>query len=354
MEHLGEKRKKPDSFHGGEKRHMPNGNYQGNSGDRRDNKGNFGKGNGGQSSNHKGNGNQRGEKPKRRYFCKRCEKDHPGKDYEGNPVTCRYCQKLGHREYECFKKEPDVKSGKVKESSAPSKSPRSSGPTTKPGTSSGAGSAPKGHVFVMNSRQAEFANDVVIGVFFISSFPMKVLFVLGASHSFISKKVVGSLRLESPKSVSLGVSIPSGEVRSCSRLFLSVPIPISRVEFLADLIEFDFNDFDVILGLDWLGKYEAKIDCAAKKVTLTSPKVESEEKKGEEGIPVIEEFQNVFPDEIPSMPPVRDVEFTIDLVPGTGPISKAPYRMAPAELMELKTQLDDLLEKGYIRPSSSP
>ncbi|XP_021763679.1 uncharacterized protein LOC110728328 [Chenopodium quinoa] len=230
MEQVGEKRKNLDSFHGGEKRLKPNGNYQGDSGDRRDNKGNFGKGNGGQSSNHKGNGTK---------------------------------LKLGHREYECVKKEADVKSRKVKESSAPSKPPQFSGPTTKTGTSSGAGGAPKGRVFVMNSRQAESANDVVIGVFFISSFLVKVLFDSGASHSFISKKVVGSLRLESPESVSLDVSILSGEVRSCSRLFLSVPISISEVEFLADLIEFDLNDFDVILGMDWLGKYKAKIDCAA-------------------------------------------------------------------------------------------
>ncbi|XP_021751078.1 uncharacterized protein LOC110716752 [Chenopodium quinoa] len=330
-------------------------------------RGNLGRGNGGQLSNHKGNGNQRGEKPKRKYFCKTCEKDHPGKDCEGNLVTCRYCQKLGHREYECFKKEADVKSGKVKESSAPSKPPQSSGPTTKAGTSSGAGGAPKGRVFVMNSRQAESSNDV---------------------------EVVGSLGLESPESVFLYVSIPSREVRSCSRLFFSVPISISGVEFLADLIEFDLNEFDVILGMDWLGKYEAKIDCAAEKVTLTSlsktkvvckkegkssrlrivsamqlqklvkkgcplflcsvQEVESEEKKGEEGIHVVEEFPDVFSVEIPGMPPVRDFEFTIDLVPGTGPISKAPYRMASAEFRELKTQLDDLLEKGYIRPSSSP
>ena len=82
--------------------------------------------------------------------------------------------------------------------------------------------------------------------------------------------------------------------------------------------------------------------------------VGSEEEKSNEIIPVIEEFSDVFPDEIPGMPPVRDVEFTIDLVSGTGPSSKDPYRLAPAEMKELKTQLDELLEKGYIRPSSSP
>lgn len=71
-------------------------------------------------------------------------------------------------------------------------------------------------------------------------------------------------------------------------------------------------------------------------------------------MPVVREFQDVFPEDIPGMPPRRDVEFTVDLVLGTGPISKAPYRMAPAEMNELKNQLEELLDKGYIRPSMSP
>ncbi|OAY81215.1 Transposon Ty3-G Gag-Pol polyprotein [Ananas comosus] len=71
-------------------------------------------------------------------------------------------------------------------------------------------------------------------------------------------------------------------------------------------------------------------------------------------IPVVREFGDVFPAELPGMPPDREVEFVIDLVPGTTPISKAPYRMAPAELKELKAQLQDLLDKGFIRPSVSP
>ena len=71
-------------------------------------------------------------------------------------------------------------------------------------------------------------------------------------------------------------------------------------------------------------------------------------------VPVVNEFMDVFPDELPGMPPTRDFEFTIDLVPGAGPISKAPYRMAPAEMEELRKQVEELLEKGYIRPSVSP
>nr|GFB00875.1 hypothetical protein [Tanacetum cinerariifolium] len=70
--------------------------------------------------------------------------------------------------------------------------------------------------------------------------------------------------------------------------------------------------------------------------------------------PVVSEFPDVFPDELPGIPPVREVEFSIELIPGAEPISKAPYRMAPIELKELKDQLQELLERGFIRPSVSP
>jgi hypothetical protein len=73
-----------------------------------------------------------------------------------------------------------------------------------------------------------------------------------------------------------------------------------------------------------------------------------------ERIPVVCEYPDVFPDELPRMPPDRDIEFAIELQPGTAPISKRPYRMPPAELAELKTQLQELLDKGFIRPSTSP
>ena len=71
-------------------------------------------------------------------------------------------------------------------------------------------------------------------------------------------------------------------------------------------------------------------------------------------IPVVREFPDVFPDDIAGLPPDREVEFTIDLIPGTEPISIPPYRMAPAELRELKAQLEELLSKGFIQPSISP
>src|SRR4051812_7404433 len=73
-----------------------------------------------------------------------------------------------------------------------------------------------------------------------------------------------------------------------------------------------------------------------------------------EDIPVVRDFLDVFPEELPGMPPDRCVEFIVYLIPGTAPISRCPYRMAPHELAEIKTQLDTLLAKGFIRPRSSP
>ena len=74
----------------------------------------------------------------------------------------------------------------------------------------------------------------------------------------------------------------------------------------------------------------------------------------QEEVPVVQDFPDVFPEELPGMPPDREIEFLIELLPGTAPISKRPYRMPPNDLEEVKKQIKELLEKGYIRPSSSP
>jgi hypothetical protein len=128
---------------------------------------------------------------------------------------------------------------------------------------------------------------------------------------------------------------------------------------------------DVIPGMDWMNRHKVVLDISERMVEINSPIVGATTLylpfKGSvnpcsyvaitsqlEDIPVVREFADVFPDELPGMPPDRDVEFVIELQPGTAPISKRPYRMPPRELAELKTQLQELLDKGYIHPSSSP
>jgi hypothetical protein len=133
--------------------------------------------------------------------------------------------------------------------------------------------------------------------------------------------------------------------------------------------------FDIILGMDWLSKHKVLIDCAKKSVKLTTPdgkeleiitepivtakrvanraKVNQLDAGQGSEVPVVNEFPDVFPKELPGMPPNRDNDVLIELKPGTASIYKTPFRMAFPELGELKEHIKELLEKGFIRPSSS-
>ena len=160
------------------------------------------------------------------------------------------------------------------------------------------------------------------------------------------------------------------------------------------LIILDKYDYDIILGMDFLTKYNATIECRKRRVTfrpgnddefsfdggprkkgkaiISSMKAQKmltsgcqgflasvvdmaqKEETRPEDIPIVQDFVEVFPEEFPGLPPDRAIAFEIELLPGTAPVSKAPYRMAPAELKELQTQLQELLNNGFIRPSHSP
>ncbi|XP_057250791.1 uncharacterized protein LOC130591479 [Beta vulgaris subsp. vulgaris] len=160
----------------------------------------------------------------------------------------------------------------------------------------------------------------------------------GAERSFVSKLVVSKYGLGNPRD-EIPIMLPSGEVVTCSRVYENVLVRIGDVDFETNLIEFPLEDLEIILGMDWLKEYKAEILCGEQKVRLRNKngkKRLEEEKLKIEHVKVVNEFPDVFPEDIPGMPPQRELEFTIDLVPGTAPISKAPYRMAPAEMKELK------------------
>ncbi|WVZ93098.1 hypothetical protein U9M48_039107 [Paspalum notatum var. saurae] len=141
------------------------------------------------------------------------------------------------------------------------------------------------------------------------------------------------------------------------------------VEFLSNLIVLESKGLDIILGMDWLCKYNGVIDCAKKMVSVKGPegkiveyqavpsnaaKARLNQANAVAEIKVVNEFPDVFPEELPGMPPDREIEFVIELVPGTAPIYKRPYRMDTNQLARLKDQIQELLDKGYIHPSRSP
>nr|GEV51632.1 retrotransposon protein, putative, Ty3-gypsy subclass [Tanacetum cinerariifolium] len=144
----------------------------------------------------------------------------------------------------------------------------------------------------------------------------------------------------------LSISNPMLNSVIISHEFRNCPLHVGDDIRFANLLPLEMSDFDIILGMDWLTEHRATIDSSIKDTSLDGPCLESH--------PVVQNFLNVFPDELPGLPPEREVEFTIDLIPGAQPISKAPYRMAPVELKELNDQLQELLERGFIRPSVSP
>ncbi|GJX64342.1 putative reverse transcriptase domain-containing protein [Tanacetum coccineum] len=167
-----------------------------------------------------------------------------------------------------------------------------------------------------------------------------------------------------------------------------------------DNVVAELGSFDAIIGMDWLAKYQAVIVCAEKIVRIpwrnktliihgdgsnqgnvtrlniisctktlkymekgfpiflahiTTKEIEDKsEKKRLEDVPIVQNFPEVFPEDLPGLPPTRQVEFQIDLVPGAAPVARAPYRLAPSEMKELSEQLKELSDKGFIRPSSSP
>jgi hypothetical protein len=225
-------------------------------------------------------------------------------------------------------------------------------------------------------EEAQASPDVIIGMILVNDNNANMLFDFGASHSFIAACFVQKYNL--PLSMlknQMIVNSPRGDMHArhvCSK----VSILIRGVEFLAKLIVSESKGIDIILGMDWLSKHNGLIDCAKKTVRLTPSSSKELEYVADYmvmdkaasnrmvlnkldaasimDIRTVSEFPDVFPEELPGMPPDREIEFVIELVLGTAPIFKRPYRMAANPLAEHKEQLQELLDKGYIRPSASP
>ena len=187
----------------------------------------------------------------------------------------------------------------------------------------------------------------------------------------------------------LYVSSPLGIGARIRMICRGCELEISGSLVTLDLRIMDMSKFDVILGMDWLTAYKVVIDCERRRFTaytqdgtrvvfqgdkhdilpqivyesrcqgqlagwLASLTLEDEERPDLDLPRVIFEYVDVFPDELPRLPPQRVVDFGIELHPGTSPIFMTPHRMTSVELQELKVQLQELLDKGFIRPSTSP
>ncbi|GJX65259.1 putative nucleotidyltransferase, ribonuclease H [Tanacetum coccineum] len=169
------------------------------------------------------------------------------------------------------------------------------------------------------------------------------------------------------------IEVANGKKEEVDRIFRGCRLELGDSIFPIDLIPLGQGSFDVIVGMDWLSNQKAVIVCHEKIVRIPVEEgkvlcVQGERNVGKtktlmstkaneptlSDIPIVRDFEDVFPDDLSGLPPQRQVEFRIDLIPGATPVAKSPYRLAPSEMQELSEQLQELQDKGFIRPSHSP
>nr|GEY31580.1 putative reverse transcriptase domain-containing protein [Tanacetum cinerariifolium] len=152
------------------------------------------------------------------------------------------------------------------------------------------------------------------------------------------------------------IEMDDGNLVSTNTIIQGYTLTLLNQPFKIDLMPIKLGSFDVVIGMDWLSKYHAKILCDEKVVqipingkTLIIQAYVMEKKSDEKrlkDIPVVREFLKVFPEDLPGLPPDRQIEFQIDLIPGAAPVARAPYRLALSEMQELSNQLQELADKG--------
>jgi hypothetical protein len=228
----------------------------------------------------------------------------------------------------------------------------------------------------LEAEAVQESPDMIVGMFSVDSHIAEVLFDTGATHSFITASWVDAHNIPiTTMSTPIQIDSAGGRIRADS-ICLNVSVEIRGITFLANLIVMGTQGIDVILGMNWLDKYQAIISCDKRTIKLMSPlneevvaelvspeprkgschqmAIDSKEADSLKIIKVVSEFPDVFLEELPDMPPERKVEFAIELIPRTAPISKRAYKVSGPELVELKKQIDELTDKGYIQPSTLP
>ncbi|GKD00300.1 putative reverse transcriptase domain-containing protein [Tanacetum coccineum] len=181
-------------------------------------------------------------------------------------------------------------------------------------------------------------------MFLLNQHLARVLFDSGADKSFVSISLASMLNIP-PITIDTfyNIEMADGNLVSTNTVIQGTTLTLLNQLFKIDLMPIKLGSFDVIIGMDWLSKYHARIICDEKVIHIPI-----------NGETLIIRCDQIFPEDLPSLPPIRQVEFQIDLIPGATPVARAPYRLAPSEMQELSNQLQELADRGFIRPSTSP
>ncbi|GKD47823.1 reverse transcriptase domain-containing protein [Tanacetum coccineum] len=165
----------------------------------------------------------------------------------------------------------------------------------------------------------------------------RVLFDSGANKSFVSISLASMLNI-SPITLdtTYDIEMANGNLVGTNTVIEGCTLILLNQPFEIDLMPIKLDSFDIVIGMDWLSKYHARIICDEKVIHIP---IDGETLIIREDIPIVREFPKVFPENLPGLPLVLQVEFQIDLIPGAAPVAQAPYRLAPSEMQELSNQL---------------
>ncbi|GJR91776.1 putative reverse transcriptase domain-containing protein [Tanacetum coccineum] len=268
------------------------------------------------------------------------------------------------------------------------------------GNCNGNGTAQE-RAYDLGGRDASPNSNVITGTFLLNNCYATILFDTGADRSFVSNTFSALINITPTTLEShYDVELANGKIIGVNPIIRGCTLNFMNHPFNIDLMPVPFGSFDVIIRMDWLTKYHGVIICDEKIVRvlfgremlifqgngnnqreesrlniisytkaqeylskgcdvflahITTKEVKDKSKgKRLEDVPIVRDFLEVFPEDLLGIPPARQVEFQIDLVPGVAPVARAPYRLAPSKRKELVEQLQELSDKGFIWPSSSP
>ncbi|GJU61073.1 reverse transcriptase domain-containing protein [Tanacetum coccineum] len=240
------------------------------------------------------------------YLTKNCRNKRPATGSNQLPVTviCHACGEKGHYTNQCRKTNINA----------------------------------QGRAYMLRDRKAHQDPNVVTSMFLLNQHLARVLFDSGADKSFISTSLASMLNIP-PIIIDTfyDIEMADGNLVSTNTVIQGCTLTLLNQPFEIDLMPIKLDSFDVFICMDWLSRYHAKILCDEKVIHIP---IDNEtliirgdrNEKRLEDIPVVRKFSEVFPEDLPGLPLVRQVEFQIDLIPGATPVARAPYRLAPSEM----------------------
>ncbi|GJV63725.1 putative reverse transcriptase domain-containing protein [Tanacetum coccineum] len=285
--------------------------------------------------------------------CKSSVSVNPGSNQRGNGTgqgpICFKCRVRGHFKTDCpkLKNNNNNRGNQVRNANAPTK------------------------VYAVGHAGTNPDFNVVTGTFLLNNHYASILFDTGADRSFVSTAFSSQIDI-TPSTLDhyYDVELADERIIGLNTILKGCTLNLQNHPFNINLMAIELGSFDAIIGMDWLARYQAIIVCAEKivripwgnetiiihgdgsnrgnetRLNITSCTIT--QKYLLKGCPIF------LAHDLSGLPLTRQVEFQIDLVPGVAPVARAPYRLAPSEMKELSEQLQELSDKGFIRPSSSP